>query len=148
MIVSALRHVGIVVSDMNASLPFYRDLLGMKPWYDQTESGPYMDQVTGVTGARARMVKLRAPSGGSIELLQYLSHPQPAGAPRRACDAGVNHVALQVADLSALYEKLRAQGTRFESEPQVSPDGYAKVVYCRDPENVIVELVEVLGANA
>jgi catechol 2,3-dioxygenase-like lactoylglutathione lyase family enzyme len=144
MSVSALRHVGIVVSDMNASLPFYRDLLGMEPWYDRTNAGPYIDAVTGVKGAKLRMIKLRAPTGGSIELLQYLSHPAGVAPARRACDVGVNHVALQVADLAALYRGLRARGIRFESEPQASPDGYAKVVYCRDPENVIVELVEVL----
>ncbi len=145
MTVSALRHVGIVVSDMSASLPFYRDLLEMEPWYDQTESGPYIDRVTGVKGARVRMVKLRAASGGSIELLQYLSHPQAIASPRRACDIGANHVALQVSDLQALYGKLRGRGIRFESEPQASPDGYAKVAYCRDSEGVIVELVELLS---
>lgn len=143
MIVSALRHVGIVVSAIDTSLPFYRDLLGMEPWYDQTESGPYIETVTGVKSAKVRMVKLRAPSGGSIELLQYLSHPQPVPPARRACDAGVNHVALQVADLSRLYQSLHTKGVRFESEPQLSPDGFAKVVYCRDSEDVIVELVEV-----
>ena len=144
MSVSVVRHVGIVVADMSVSLPFYRDLLGMEPWYDQTESGPYIETVTGVKNARVRMVKLRAASGGSVELLQYLSHPGVVPPPRRAGDVGVNHVALQVADLTALHGKLRAHGIRFISEPQVAPDGYAKVVYCRDPEGVIVELVQVM----
>ena len=70
----------------------------------------------------------------SIELLQYLSHPQPVPEPRRACDVGCNHIALQVDDLDALHEKLVAEGIEFNVPPTVSSEGFAKVTYCRDPE--------------
>ena len=33
---------------------------------------------------------------------------------------------------------------QFNSSPQISPDGYAKVVFCRAPEGTMIELVEVL----
>ncbi len=145
MTVTSIRHTGIVVSDMERSVRFYRDLLGMKVWADFKDDSPYVQAVTEVQGANLWMIKLQAQDGGSIELLQYLSHPQSVPSPpTRACDVGCNHVALRVDDIDALHEKLKAAGIRFHAPPAVSPDGGAKVTYCRDPEGVMVELVEIL----
>ena len=144
MMITAVRHTGIVVSDMQESLRFYRDLLGMEVWADFKDDSHFVQAVTDVPGAHIWMIKLKAADGCSIELLQYLSHPQDVPKPVRACDVGCNHVALQVDDLDKLYEKLISAGIRAHVPPTVSPDGYAKVIYCRDPEGVIVELVEIL----
>lgn len=141
--ISTIRHTGIVVTDMQKSLPFYRDLLGMEVWADFCDESSYVQAVTNVPGAKIWMVKLKANDGTSIELLQYLSHPQEPR-PVRACDVGCNHIAFQVDDLDALYERLTVAQIRFHTMPTLSPDGGAKVTYCRDPEGVIVELVEIL----
>ena len=42
---------------------------------DEIEEGPFVEAVTGVAGARIHTVKLKAPNGVSIELLQYLNTP-------------------------------------------------------------------------
>lgn len=140
-----MRHTGIVVNDMQRSLPFYRDLLGMSIWADFKDNSEYVQKVTGVKGANVWMIKLEPEFGGAgIELLQYLSDPQEVPARPRSCDVGCNHVALQVDDLDAVYEKLKASGIEFHTEPRVSSDGNAKTTYCRDPEGVIVELVQML----
>ena len=144
MAIKAIRHTGIVVSDMQAALRFYRDLLGMEVWADFKDDSQMVQDVTGVAGANLWMIKLKADDGVSIELLQYLSHPQPVPPRRRACDVGCNHVALQVDDLDALHEKLVAEGIEFNVAPTISSEGFAKVTYCRDPEGVLVELVEIL----
>ena len=142
--IQAIRHTGIVVSDMHTSLRFYRDLLGMEVWADFQDDSQMIQDVTGVKGAKVWMTKLKAEDGVSIELLQYLSHPQAVPEPRRACDVGCNHVALQVDDLDSLHEKLLAEGIEFNIAPTISSEGFAKVTYCRDPEGVLVELVEIL----
>jgi catechol 2,3-dioxygenase-like lactoylglutathione lyase family enzyme len=144
MAVLAIRHTGIVVSNMDTSLPFYRDLLGLEVWWDQIEEGPTTEAVTGVAGARMHTVKLRAPDGVSIELLQYLNTPKPVPPLSNANDVGCNHVALRVANLDAFYEKAKSAGIRFNTAPIVAAGGKAKVTYCRDPEGVYLELVEVL----
>jgi predicted enzyme related to lactoylglutathione lyase len=90
------------------------------------------------------MVKLKAKDGVSIELLKYLSHPQNIPEPKKSFDVGCNHVALQVDDIDALYEKLISAGIQFHTPPVISSNGGAKVTYCRDPEGVIIELVELL----
>lgn len=148
MTITKIRHTGIVVADMQRSLPFYRDLLGLEVWADFHDESPYVQAVTGVEGAKVWMVKLKAGDGVSIELLQYLSHPQDVPVAVRACDVGCNHVALQVDDLDSLYKKLSAAGIEFHTPPALSPDGSAKVTYCRDPEGVILELVEILPAQS
>ena len=140
--VAGIRHAGIVVSDMSRSLPFYRDLLGMEVWFDMEDASPFLETLTEVPGARLRAVKLRAQDGVSIELLQYLSHPQAVPAEGRACDVGCNHVALQVEDIGALYDRLTAAGIRFHAPPSGVPGGGARIAYCRDPEGVVVELVQ------
>lgn len=142
--IKGIRHTGIVVSDMKASLRFYRDLLGLEVWADFKDDSPIVEQVVGVPGAHIWMIKLKAEDGVSIELLQYLSHPQPVPEPRRACDVGCNHIALQVDDLDALYQNLVAEGIEFNVAPTVSAEGIAKFTYCRDPEGVLVELVEII----
>lgn len=140
----SIRHTGIVVCDMAQELAFYRDHLGLEVWADFTDASDYVQAVTGVPGAAIWMIKLKTPSGDSLELLQYRSHPQPLPAPRQACDAGINHLAVQVDDLDGLYQRLRSAGIVFHCPPRISSDGGAKVTYCRDPEGVLVELVELL----
>jgi lactoylglutathione lyase len=144
MPVTAIRHTGIVVSDMETSLPFYRDLLGLQPWWDQIEEGPFVEAVTAVPGARVHTVKLKSPDGVSIELLQYLNTPKPVPRLTNSNDVGCNHVALQVSDLQELYEKAVAAGVCFNTPPVLAGGGKAKVTYCRDPEGVLLELVEIL----
>ena len=145
MTVKTIRHTGIVVSDMDRSLAFYRDLLGMEVWADFRDDSDYVQAVTDIPGANLWMVKLKAAEDNtSIELLQYLSHPGEVPPATRACDVGCNHVCLHVDDIDSLYEHLLANGIRFHAPPTNSPDGGAKVTYCRDPEGVIVELVQLL----
>jgi catechol 2,3-dioxygenase-like lactoylglutathione lyase family enzyme len=148
MTIRCIRHTGIVVSRMDKSLRFYRDLLGMEVWADFEGTGPFFASLTAVPDARIWMIKLRSTGGGSIELLQYLNCPQEVPPRVRSCDVGCNHVAMEVDDLDALYKKLRAEGIEFHAPPALSPDGGAKVAYCRDPEGVILELVEIVATSA
>ncbi|MEK7382410.1 MAG: VOC family protein [Elusimicrobiota bacterium] len=143
--VTALRHTGIVVTDLARSLGFYRDLLGLKPWRTMTESGPYIDTVVGLRGARIKWVKLKAPGGGLVELLQYLSHPRSAPKQRRSNDVGASHVAFTVPNVSALCMEITRCGLRVNNLPILSPDGRTKVAYAHDPDGTIIELVEMVA---
>ena len=81
-----------------------------------------------------------------VELLRFTSHPGAVGPEPSAAAPGCSHVAFTVPDLAALHARLHAAGVRFHAPPQISPDGGARVAYCRDPEGTIVELVEILSA--
>ena len=137
------RHIGIVVQDMQKALFFYKDLLGFEVTKDMNESGNYIDKFSKLDNVVVRTVKLKDPSGNLIELLKYASHPKN-NCPHEITDIGISHFALTVDDVEGLYEQLSKQGVTFNCYPQVTPDQYAKVTFCKDFEGNLIELVEVL----
>jgi len=138
-----IRHTGIVVSDLKRSLIFYRDLLGFKIIKQMDEGGQYLDMVLGLEKTKVTTIKMSAPNGEMIELLFYFS---PGGEKKvsEMCDVGISHIAFSVKDLDATYEKLIQTGIEFISTPQISPDGFARVAFCKAPEGTFVELVQEL----
>jgi len=138
-----IRHTGIVVTDFEASLYFYRDLLGFQIAKQMEESGSYIDKISLLRNVKVTTVKMSSPSGQMIELLKYHSHPAEKRE-REICEIGISHIAFTVGDLEIEYKRLKNKGIQFNSSPQLSPDGYAKVTFCRAPEGTLIELVEVL----
>jgi catechol 2,3-dioxygenase-like lactoylglutathione lyase family enzyme len=139
-----IRHAGVVVSDMEEAIAFYRDLLGLEVVLDTLEEGEYFERLVARPGAKSRVVKLRDNHGALLELLQYFP---PEGSPQQhgaGSATGFSHVAFTVDDLTAVYSRLGSLGYTFNSEPLMSPDGRTKVVYCHGPDGTFVELVEVL----
>ena len=141
--IKGIRHSGIVVVDLNTSLHFYRDLLGFQIAKQMKESGDYIDDILSLKNARITTVKMAAPDGQLIELLQFYSHPRKVKL-REVFDIGIAHIAFTVEDLNREYDRLKGEGVRFNAPPQPSPDGYAKVTFCRAPEGTLIELVEIL----
>jgi catechol 2,3-dioxygenase-like lactoylglutathione lyase family enzyme len=139
-----IRHTGIVVMDLEASLHFYRDLLGFQIAKQMEESGDYIDKILSLYNVKVTTVKMTSPSGQTIELLKYHSHPEERKI-RRIFEIGISHIAFTVDDLDTEYGRLENEGIQFNSPPQLSPDGYAKVTFCRAPEGTLIELVEVLS---
>ncbi len=139
----AIRHTGIVVKDLAKMLNFYRDVLGFKVKKEMSESGEFTDKILGLRGVKLTTVKMNADDGNLIELLCFGSN---AGVPVKKGleDYGYSHMAFTVENLDREYSRLKVLGVEFNSSPQVSPDNYAKVVFCRDPEGNFLELVEVL----
>jgi catechol 2,3-dioxygenase-like lactoylglutathione lyase family enzyme len=138
-----IRHTGIVVNDLNASLHFYQDMLGFKVVKQMEESGRYIDNILALSNVKVTTVKMASPDGQLIELLYYSSHVKEQKT-REICDIGISHIALTVDDLNSYHNKLKNQGVQFNCPPQLSPDGYAKVTFCRAPEGTFVELVELV----
>ncbi|MCW8899137.1 MAG: VOC family protein [Gammaproteobacteria bacterium] len=145
-ITSSIRHVGFVVKDLELSLKFYSDILGLEVYRRFTEEGDFIDKLTGINNVKLEWVKLIIPKGGLIELLQYHSHPDPDisdGVKRSESNRlGCSHVALTVTNLSDLYGELISNGYECKSEPLIAPGGKAKILYALDPDGAILELIE------
>lgn len=140
----AIRHAGIVVTNLDKVLYFYKDILGLKIQREMLETGEYIDNLSALKGIKVRTIKMSAHDGNLIELLYYESHPRK-GINRDICDMGYPHIAFSVEDLDYEYKRLSEKGVKFNCAPQISPDGKAKVSFCRDPEGNLIELVEELA---
>ena len=140
-----IRHTGIVVRDLESSLDFYRDLLGLSVWKREKEEGAFIENVVNIPGVCLEWVKLKAPGGSLVELLQYHSHPDSQPLEDQASNRlGCSHIALTVDNLDLIYQQLCEHGSHCKSSPQISPDGKVKMLYCHDPDGTILELVEEL----
>lgn len=141
----AIRHTGIVVSDLERALHFYVELLGLKVIKRMDESGEYIDKILGLKNVMVTTVKIAAEDGNLIELLYYHSHPRKPAGSREICETGISHIAFTVENVDAEYERLSKAGVPFNSPPQKSPDGSAKVTFFTDPEGNLIELTEMLN---
>jgi lactoylglutathione lyase len=145
MKVESVYHVGFTVSDIERSIEFYRDVLGMSLYRRQQGTAPYLATITGFEGVRLEVALLKAPDGGGmLELLQYVSHP--AAATDRATNRPGNaHLCFKVSDIRAACDELRRKGVRLISDPAEITAGVhqgAYGVYLRDPDGFTVELFQ------
>ena len=70
-----IRHTGIVVADLEASLKFYQDILGFSIVKKMDETGDFIDNILLLENVKVTTVKMASSSGQMIELLKYQSHP-------------------------------------------------------------------------
>jgi catechol 2,3-dioxygenase-like lactoylglutathione lyase family enzyme len=138
-----IRHTGIVVEDLKDSMHFYQDMLGFKVVKEMDECGSYIDKILSLEKVKVTTVKMTTPEGQGIELLKYYSH-QTKKKMKKIFEIGVSHISFSVSNLDNEYKSLKEKGINFISAPQLSPDTYAKVAFCRAPEGTLIELVEVL----
>ena len=134
---TGVHHVDLVVSSIERSLPFYRDLLGPLGWHGVSE----------VKGERGETIWYLWGPGSSIGLREA----QTEGAYDRY-RLGLHHLALEAMSRSAVDERtewLRAQGAEIESGPEeywYQPGYYAVFFY--DPDGIKLEIVHVPGLAA
>jgi catechol 2,3-dioxygenase-like lactoylglutathione lyase family enzyme len=132
------RHVGIVVRDIERSLAFYQ-ALGLEVLVDYEESAPLIGDLLGVDVHSLRIVKLgRPPAATCVELLVFDPIVESSAPPLNG--TGITHFALTVESVDAFYEANQRRWS-FLSEPRVSFDGRVKLVFCRDPEGNVIEVV-------
>ncbi len=128
---SEIDHLGIAVKSLAEAKKFYQNL-GLSPMEDET--------------VEAEKVRLSmVPVGESrIELLEPLSDDSPIAKFLAKRGEGLHHVALNVEDLSATVERLKAAGTRLISdEIKVGAGGHLYVfVHPSSAGGVLLELVE------
>lgn len=128
-------HVCIAVSDMAASLPFYRDLLGLDVFFDVELEGSAMEVVTGEAGARGRMVG-GVLGGTVVELLEFAhrSFARPS-----ETMLGYTNISLSVRDPDAALAAISAAGLQPEQQPVEI--GGVRMFFVRDPDGTPIEFV-------
>lgn len=118
-----LNHFGIVVSDLDKSLTFYRDLLGARVVFE------------GHIPATNTAVRYLQISGGMIELLHRPDAPSDE-------TVGVTHVAFLTDSLEADFDRAVAAGAKPLTQPRPAGSGVGRLAFVQDPNGAKVELLE------
>ena len=147
MNVEWLHHTGFNVSDMERSLEFYRDLLGLEVTNDLVFEGEILEQMTAQKNPRAHIVFLgNGDNRHMLELIQWLS---PIGEPTNLPamnGVGLSHLGLRVDNVDEFYNSLSARGVRFINPPAVREDAVyprpQKLCLMKDPDGNVIELIE------
>ena len=142
-LINTIHHTAFTVSNIERSIAFYRDLLGMKVLWDSVQAGvgykgPACDKITGCPGTEQHIVYMGI-GGGILELVEYT----PTGKlleNNKASDVGASHICLKTDDIRAIYEKLLANNVAVHCPPQNR--GELSVFYFRDPDGIILEAIE------
>ncbi len=143
--ISSIHHTSFTVSDMERSIAFYRDVLGMKVDWDSKKAGvefkgPLHESVTECPGTEARIVFMTL-GEGRLELVQYMP-PGKDLKDNKAGDTGSAHLCFRTDNIQNLYNKVLANGARTHCSPL--NNGRAWVFYFRDPDGIILEATQPL----
>lgn len=147
--VKHVDHINIVVSDLDRSVRFYTELLGLAETRRARLTGDWIEAIVGLKDVMADVVFVQPLGGGPrIELIQYHS-PRGEAFPENARPntAGLRHIAFQVEDMEAIRARLEAAGVHFFGPPVQVPggvvehdDGHKSLCYFLDPDGVLLEL--------
>ena len=135
---TGVHHVDLVVSSIERSLPFYRELLGPLGF----------NRVAEVEGERGETIWYIGGPGSSVGLREA----QEKGPPYDRYRVGLHHLAFEApsrADVDERAEWVRTQDVQLESEPQeytYSPGYYAVFFY--DPDGLKLEIVHLPRRSA
>ena len=145
---TCVTHIGICVRDMEKSLAFYRDILGMQV------IGEKITEPTegGSQEARLNNYKLERKSRHFISLsygdgltptLTLTSHPgeKHSGEPIMLDQIGISHLSFGVEDVKTLVDELLGKGVELAApiETFTDPNGDIRSVYFKDPDGILIQ---------
>ena len=125
-----IDHVAIAVRSLSSALKFYSDALGLNDW-----------RIEDVPDQKTRVAFL--PIGESrIELLEATSEDSPITRFIAKRGEGLHHICIQVQNLDAEIERLRARGVQFvDQEPRVGAGGCQIIfIHPSSAAGVLIEL--------
>src|SRR5262250_241732 len=135
-----IDHTAIVVGDTDASIKFYRDLLGMHVAGESENYGTEQEHLNNVFGAHLRITALRGTSGPGIELLEYLSprDGRPFPSDEHANDVVHRQTVLVTRAADSAAHNLSVAQVNFVSSSvvanQIDQLGFSKAFVVRDPD--------------
>lgn len=130
-----IHHIAILVDNLDASLTFWQDILGLKP-----------SRVSDMPQESARIAFF--PLGGSeIELVQPTTADSGLSRYLEKRGPGMHHLCLEVTDLSMLLKHLKANGVQLiNDEPKIGEgDKLYAFIHPKSSNGVLVELYQLPG---
>ena len=140
---TGIHHTSFTVSNIDRSIAFYRDILGMELILDSkaaglTFKGPVSDAVTGCPGTEQRIAFLTI-GEDRLELVEFTPTGK-AQTDNKPSDTGSAHLCFRTDNMDEVYRKLVANNVRLHCAPQ--DNGPAIVIYFRDPDGCVLEATQ------
>ena len=139
-------HTGFVVRDLDKSVDFYTNVLGMRVIRRLEGQGEFANKLLGFPDAHIKGAFMDRGEGHQLELIQYISPPSGPGGINRN-DLGAAHLAFYVEDMDRFYAETSQRGLRYVNPPAVRLDDSGnvqiKVAYSQDPDGNWLEFIEV-----
>jgi len=130
--IKRIDHVAILVDDIQKTLSFWRDGLGIE--VSHTQDMPAERSRIAFLPVGGSEIELVQPTTGDSGLARYLEKHGP----------GMHHVCLEVDDIQGMLERLKSKGVQLINEtPQVGLEGrlYA-FIHPKSANGVLVELYQ------
>jgi glyoxylase I family protein len=136
-----MSHIGISVVNLERSLHFYRDLLGMEVVAQEEFGGEQYEAILALRNVQGRVALLKRGTF-QVELFEF-SKPVPAHPERErpVSDHGISHFCIEVEDIEETYTRLKSAGVPFHCPPLVF-FRTEKATYGRDPDGNAFELFQ------
>ena len=142
---TGVSHIAVCVRDLDKSLAFYRDILGMHVTFDEVQ-----DTTTGglphiYKHARQtrRTVHVRYGEGRTAPSLVLTSHPgeNPDGDPIKLDQIGISHLSFTVGDVKALAAELQAKGVQLAGpmDSFTNVQGDVSTIFVYDPDGILLQ---------
>ena len=144
--ITSYSHTGITVRDLDRSVAFYVDILGLGVGRRWERVGPEIEALTEVEDAHLKMASVTK-GDFMLEIIQYVGGAGE-GIDPAANNAGIGHIAFTVDDVDAFSDELKQKGVRFYGAPStLPPPGLlesglpVRGVYFADPDGITIEIV-------
>ncbi len=145
--ISGVHHIGLTVADIERSIVFYRDLLGMELIGRRPSvNADYVARQTGYKNVELNVASFLVGrnSPQTLEVVQYMTN---TGEPSDQATnrSGNSHLCILIDDLRACYHDLINHGVHFKSEPveiTAGPNTGGLVIYLSDPDGYTLELFQ------
>ena len=144
-------HVSFTVSNIEASVRWYTEVLGLEYVRSQEQANEYTDRLVGYKNAHLKVAQLRVPgntiplSRHHIELVEYVN-PRGEDIPLDTNRTGVGHWAFMVDDIHKEFARMEALGVKFKADQPVAIESGVNqggfTVYFVDPDGITLELVQ------
>lgn len=150
MTINSVWHTGFTVSDIERSIAFYTEAVGLELRHRQEQENAYTSTFVGYPDAKLKVAQFslpsgqHGPSGHVLELAEYVRPRGDTLAPGSNA-VGSGHLAFETDALDATLERMRAMGATPVSEPVAITAGInrgGRTVYVRDPDGITIELVQ------
>jgi catechol 2,3-dioxygenase-like lactoylglutathione lyase family enzyme len=143
--IKSVEHFSFTVSNIEAALQFFQDLLGLDASAIMQVENRVVRQVVGMPDAVLRISLVQLPGDNKIELIEYV-RPEGKKVDSKPCNPGIAHVAFVVDDIQKAYQELNQKGIEFVNPPVWAPgnDGSGRwgVCYLKGPDGITIELIE------